>query len=65
MQIVEWVIAALAVLSILFFLIYAIGIFRAPTGQRPATPTYSRFGERLPAAPNPGFQEESEEHEHP
>jgi hypothetical protein len=62
-QIVEAVIAVTSVLSILFFLLYVIGILRLPTGRRPRTPTFDRYGDPLPAAPNPGFQETEHEEE--
>jgi hypothetical protein len=62
-QIVEGVIAVTSMLSILFFVLYAIGIFRLPTGQRPSTPAFDRYGDPLPAAPNPGFQETEREEE--
>ena len=63
MQIVEGVIAVTSLLSILFFLLYVIGIFRLPTGRRPRTPTFDRYGDPLPASPNPGFEETEQEHE--
>ena len=63
MQIVEGVIAVTGLLSILFFLLYIVGILRLPTGKRPSTPTFNRFGEPLPPQPNPGFQETEQEKE--
>ena len=57
MRVVEGLISAGAILSVGFFLLYVIGIFRLPTGSRPDTPTLDRHGEPLPAAPNPGYQE--------
>lgn len=63
MQLVETVITAVAVLSILFFLIYVVGILRLPTGQRPETPVFNRFGDPLPPAQNPGYAETENEHE--
>jgi hypothetical protein len=64
-QIVEGVIAATALLSILFFLIYVIGLLRSPTGHRPAVPTFNRFGEPMTPKPNPGYEETADEHDHP
>ena len=49
--------------SILFFLIYVAGELRMPTGQRPKTPTFNRFGDSLPPRENPGYQETEDEHE--
>lgn len=63
MVVVEGVIAVLVALSILFFLVYVVGIFRMPTGRRPDTPTYNRYGDPLPSRPNPGFQETEDERE--
>lgn len=61
MAIVEWGIAASCVLSILFFLIYVIGLFQLPAEGRPDTPTYDRFGRPLPPSKNPGFEETEDE----
>lgn len=63
MQIVEGVIAVTCVLSVLFFLLYVIGLLRIPTGRRPKTPTFDRFGDPLPPEPNPGFEETEDEKE--
>jgi hypothetical protein len=61
MQIVEGVIAALSVLSILFFLVYVVGLLRMPTGFRPDTPVLNRFGEKIGEMQNPGFEETEDE----
>ena len=63
MQIVEGVIAALCVLSILFFLIYVVGLLRMPSGFRPDTPVLNRFGEKIGEMENPGFEETEDERE--
>jgi hypothetical protein len=63
MQIVESIITVVAVLSILFFLIYVAGELRMPTGERPKTPTFNRYGDSLPPRENPGYQETEDEHE--
>jgi hypothetical protein len=63
MQIVEGVIAALCLLSILFFLIYVVGLLRLPSGFRPDTPVVNRFGEKIGEMQNPGYQETEDEHE--
>ncbi len=57
MQIVEGVIAALCILSILFFLVYVVGLLRMPTGFRPDTPVYNRYGEQTGIMQNPGYEE--------
>jgi hypothetical protein len=62
MQIVEGVIAALSVLSILFFLVYVAGLLRMPTGFRPDTPVFNRFGEETGKMKNPGYEETEDEH---
>jgi hypothetical protein len=63
MQIVESIITLVAVLSVLFFLIYVVGELRMPTGERPKTPTFNRFGDSLPPRENPGYRETEDEHE--
>lgn len=63
MQVIEWVIAALCVLSILFFLVYVAGLLVMPRGFRPATPVYNRYGEQTGTMENPGFEETEDEHE--
>lgn len=63
MQIVEGIVAATSVLSILFFVLYVIGIMRQPTGRRPDTPSFDRYGDPLPPSPNPGYQETEDESE--
>lgn len=63
MEIVEAVIAALCVLSILFFLTYVIGLLRMPSGFRPNTPVYNRYGEQIGTMKNPGYQETIDEQE--
>lgn len=65
MQTIEAIIAVWAILSIVAFLVYAIGLFRMPTGKRPKTPTYNRFGDPLPAQQNPDFTETENESEPP
>jgi hypothetical protein len=64
MTIVEGVISLFTILSILFFLVQIVGLFRMPTGDRARTPTYNRFGEVIGMEQNPGFQE-TEEERHP
>lgn len=64
MMIVEAVIAVFSILSILFFAVYLVGLFRIPTDGRAKTPTYNRFGEVIGVMENPGFQE-TEEERHP
>jgi hypothetical protein len=63
MQAIEIVIAVACVLSILAFIVYVIGQFRLPTGQRPRTPTFNRYGEPLAPQTNPGFEETEDEKE--
>ena len=63
MHLVETIITAVAVLSILFFLIYVAGIMRQPIGHRPETTVFNRFGDPLPPAQNPGYAETEQEHE--
>lgn len=63
MQIVEGVIAALSILSILFFLVYTVGLLRLPSGFRPDTPVFNRFGEKIGEMQNPGFEETEDEQE--
>ena len=63
MQIVEIIITAVTVLSILFFLIYVAGLVRMPTGHRPKTPTFDRFGDPVPPRQNPGYRETEDEQE--
>lgn len=56
-------VAALAILSLIFFAVYLIGLWRTPVGFRAKTPTFDRYGNPLPPSENPGFQEtESERH---
>jgi hypothetical protein len=64
MTVVEVVVALFTTLSILFFVVYLVGLFRIPTSGRARTPTYNRFGEIIEIAENPGFQE-TEEERHP
>jgi hypothetical protein len=63
MGIVEGVIAALCILSILFFLVYVAGMIRMPTGFRPKTPVYNRYGQQTGTMENPGYQETTDEEE--
>lgn len=63
MQVVTTVITILVILSIVTFLLYVVSILRLPTGRRPRTPTYDRFGDPLPAEVNPGFAETEDEEE--
>jgi hypothetical protein len=57
MQVIEIIITAASILSILFFLIYVVGLTRVPTGRRAKTPTVNRLGEQLPPSENPGYEE--------
>lgn len=63
MEFVEGVIAILSVLSIFFFLVYVAGLLRMPTGFRPKTPVYNRYGEQIGTMENPGFEETINEEE--
>jgi hypothetical protein len=63
MHLVETVTTVVTVLSILFFLIYVAGIMRMPTGRRPETPLFNRFGDAMPPRQNPGYAETEDEHE--
>jgi hypothetical protein len=63
MQIIEGVIAILCVLSIIFFLVYVVGLLRLPTGSRPDTPVFNRYGEQIGEMENPGFEETEDERE--
>jgi hypothetical protein len=62
-QSVKYIIAGATLLWILFFLIYVAGLFRLPTGTRPKTPVFNRFGDSLPPRQNPGYQETEDEQE--
>lgn len=61
MHIVELGILLLSVLSILFFLMYVVGLLRMPTGFRPNTPVYNRYGEQTGTMKNPGYEETIDE----
>ena len=61
MQIAEDAIAITAVLSLLFFVLYVVNLLRLPTGRRPKTPTFDRYGNPLPPRENPGFEETEDE----
>lgn len=61
MQIAEDAIVVTALLSILFFLLYVVDLLRMPTGTRPKTPAFDRFGNPLPPTENPGFRETEDE----
>lgn len=63
MQLVEVIITGVTVLCILFFVVYVAGLVRMPTGYRPKTPVFDRFGDPLPPQQNPGFQETENEQE--
>jgi hypothetical protein len=63
MQVLPIIIATTVILSILAFLLYVVGSLRLPTGERPKTPTYDRFGELIALEPNPGFEETENEDE--
>ncbi|HEX6507150.1 MAG TPA: hypothetical protein VF221_05905 [Chloroflexota bacterium] len=63
MQIVEGIIAVIVLLSLVFFVVYIVGTVRLPTGHRPRTPTLDRYGDPLPASPNPGSHETEDEEE--
>lgn len=65
MQVIEIAIAVLAVLSIVAFLLYMASLFRLPTGKRPRTPTFDRYGDALPPTTNPGFEETEDERASP
>jgi hypothetical protein len=62
-QSVKYIIAGATLLWILFFRIYVAGLFRLPTGPRPKTPDFNRFGDSLPPRQNPGYQETEDEQE--
>jgi hypothetical protein len=61
METVSVAILALSSVSILFFLLYVAGLLPKPTGERPRTPTYDRFGRVIGHTENPGFEETEEE----
>lgn len=63
MQIVEGVIAALCILSVIFFLVYVAGLVGMPSGFRPDTPVLNRFGEQIGKMKNPGYEETEDEEE--
>jgi hypothetical protein len=63
MHLIESVITAVALLSIVFFLIYVAGILHLPSGHRPETPVFNRFGDPMPPRQNPGYAETEDEHE--
>jgi hypothetical protein len=63
MQIVEGIIVALCVLSVIFFLVYVVGLLGMPSGFRPDTPVYNRLGEKIGNMKNPGYQETEDEQE--
>jgi len=65
MVIVEYAVAALALLSVLAFLLYLVDLLRSPDHGRPKTPTYNRYGDPLPPSTNPGFQETEDERSPP
>jgi hypothetical protein len=63
MQIVEGAVATLCVLSMVFFLVYVVGLAGMPSGFRPNTPVLNRFGEKIGEMQNPGYAETEDEEE--
>lgn len=61
MEIVQAIVAVSCCLSILFFLMYVVGIMRLPSHGRPLTPELNRFGEPIGLRENPGFEETEDE----
>jgi hypothetical protein len=61
MQVAEGTITATAVLSILAFALYVAALVELPTGRRPKVPGIDRYGQPLPPAENPGYQETEDE----
>jgi hypothetical protein len=56
------IVAGLIAVSLLLSLLLSIiGIVGQPAGHRPAVPTRDRYGDPLPASPNPGDQETDDE----
>lgn len=63
MQVIEGIIFLASVLSILFYLLHLIGLYRIPAHGRAKTPTMDRFGRALPPSRNPGYKETEDERE--
>lgn len=64
MHLISVVITVVASLSVLFFVIYVVGILRMPSGHRPRSPVFNRFGEEMPPRQNPGYAETEDEREY-
>jgi hypothetical protein len=61
MEVVEGIILAICLASLLAFLLYVASFRNLPTGYRPSTPTVDRFGRPLPPSENPGYRETEDE----
>ena len=61
MGLVEAVVTGIVGLAIVCFALYVVALFRLPADRRPRTSTIDRFGQPLPPAENPGYEETEEE----
>lgn len=61
MIVVQAIVAVFTILSIGFFLVYIVGLIHTPTGHRPKSATYNRFGEVIGETENPGYEETIDE----
>jgi hypothetical protein len=59
----ESIAAGTAILSILCFILYVIGILGMPTGRRPLIVPMDRLGRSLPPSTNPDYRDTEDEHE--
>ena len=61
MLVVELIVTVSVALSVAFFGLYIGALFQQPTGHRPKTPVYDRFGRKIGESENPGYEETEDE----
>lgn len=54
---IGWLITALVVALLAAFVFYLVGLRALPTGERPRTKTYDRFGALIDRRENPDYHE--------
>jgi hypothetical protein len=54
---IDWLVTALVLALLVAFAAYLVGLRALPTGDRPRTNTYNRFGEFVGRGENPDYHE--------
>lgn len=56
-EMLSWLITCLVVVLLLGFVVYVPGLLAIPTGERPRTRTYDRYGRLIGEHENPDYHE--------